>query len=263
MTMSPQTRSTRLATLVLALLLVGQTLACAGPKYVPSEGVPAHLVAAVNHRARPGDDRARDLARRPAEIMTFFGVAPGDQIADLAAGGGYYSQLFAHAVGPTGRVFLHNAPLFYEKFGDMGVPKRLEKTELHRVERLDKGFGELGLPRGELDAVFLFLFYHDLYWIETDRKALLRDIRKALRPGGIFGIIDHHAEDGSGERDVKTLHRGDAKQIKREIVAAGFVFDGETDLLRNPEDDRTGNVFDEELRGKTDRFVYRFVKPGR
>ena len=86
-------------------------------------------------------------------------------------------------------------------------------------------------------------------------------ILDALEPGGTFGVIDHHAEAGSGPRDVETLHRGDAEQIKAEILAAGFEWVGETDLLRNPEDDRTKSVFDPGLRGKTDRFVYHFRKP--
>jgi len=113
------------------------------------------------------------------------------------------------------------------------------------------------------DAMLMILFYHDTYWQEIDRRAMNRAVFDALKPGGLYGIVDHHAEAGSGSRDVKSLHRVDAELVKREILAAGFEFDAESDGLRHPEDDRSANVFDAGIRGRTDRFVFRFRKPSR
>jgi predicted methyltransferase len=107
----------------------------------------------------------------------------------------------------------------------------------------------------------MVLFYHDTYWQGVDRQAMLAGIMQALKPGGIFALIDHSAEPGSKDRDVKTLHRVDEALVREEVLAAGFELVAESDLLRHPEDDRTINVFDAALRGKTDRFVYKFRKP--
>lgn len=162
---------------------------------------------------------------------------------------------------PDGLVYAHNNDYVVQRFAGQALDERLSRPGLENIVRLDRELEEPGLPRGELDAVFMFLFYHDTYWMETDRARMNQAIFDALVPGGVFGIIDHHAEAGSGSRDVKTIHRIDAELLMAEILAAGFVLDAESDLLRHPDDDRTRNVFDEELRGKTDRFILRFRKP--
>ena len=219
------------------------------------------LQRAVEHADRPEEDRARDADRRPREVLAFFGIGPGMRVADLMTGRGYYAEILARAVGIEGRVYAQNNPFVVERFADEPLRERLARPGLESVVRLDEELESPGLPRGELDAALLVLFYHDTVWQEVDRAAMNRAIFESLRPGGVFGVIDHHAEKGSGVRDVQTLHRIDAEVVKEEILAAGFVFDGESDLLRHPEDDRTQNVFDDAIRGKTDRFIYRFRKP--
>jgi predicted methyltransferase len=223
----------------------------------------AAIAASVAHTDRPAEDRDRDADRRPAEILSFFGVAPGMKVADMMTGRGYYAELVARVVGDSGVVYAQNNKFVVERFADKPLGERLARPGLQNVVRLDRELEDPGLPAGELDVVLMVLFYHDTVWQKTDRAAMNRAIFAALKPGGIFGVVDHHAEDGSGERDVKTLHRVDAALVEKEILAAGFELVERSDLLRHPEDERTLNVFDEAIRGKTDRFVYKFRKPER
>jgi predicted methyltransferase len=219
------------------------------------------LQQAIDHAERPDEDRARDAERRPREVLAFAGIAPGMVVADLMTGRGYYAEILARVVGPAGRVYAHNTPFVVDRFADEPLRQRLARPGLETVIRLDEELESPGLPRGELDAALMVLFYHDTVWQGVDRAAMNRAIFEALRPGGAFIVIDHHAEEGSGVRDAETLHRIDAEVVKDEILAAGFLFDGESDVLRRDADDRTLNVFDDAIRGKTDRFMYRFRKP--
>lgn len=226
--------------------------------------VPPSIAAAVAHSDRPADDRARDADRRPAEVLAYFDIQPGMKVADLMAGAGYYSEILCRAVGSDGKVYIQNNAYVLGRFGKTMNPAleaRLNQPDLKHCVRHDRELDALGLPEGELDAVLMVLFYHDTYWQKTDREAMNAQILRALKPGGVYGIIDHQAEAGSKDRDVKTIHRIDAEMVKEEILAAGFEWDGESDLLRHPEDDRTKNVFAPGVRGKTDRFLYKFKKP--
>lgn len=223
----------------------------------------AAIATAVDHPDRPADDRGRDGDRRPAAVLAFFEVAPGMKVADLMTGRGYYAELLARVVGPTGTVYAQNNAFVVQRFADGPLRERLARPGLERVVRLDRELDDPGLPAGELDRVMMVLFYHDTYWQKVDRAAMNRAVFAALRPGGIYGVVDHHAEAGSLDRDVETLHRVDAALVEREILAAGFELVGTSDVLRHPEDRRDLNVFDPALRGKTDRFVYKFRKPVR
>lgn len=221
------------------------------------------LRAALDTEARPAGDRARDGDRKPAEVLHFFGIGPGMKVAEMMAGGGYYAEVLARAVGPTGAVYAQNNKFVLERFAEGPLSERLKNPELGNVTRLDRELDDPGLPVGELDAVFMVLFYHDTFWMGADRSKMNQAILDSLKPGGTYAIIDHHAEAGSGDRDVKTIHRIDIELVKKDILAAGFELAGESDLLRSPEDDHTINVFKPEIRGKTDRFVLHFRKPAR
>ena len=211
--------------------------------------------------SRPSEDLARDPDRKPQEVLAFFGVGPGSRVVELMAGRGYYAHVLAEAVGPEGEVWAHNTPFVLDRFAERPLTERLALPGLEKVRRLDTELEDPQLP-ADLDAVLIVLFYHDTYWQEIDRARMNAAVFEALKPGGVFGVVDHHAEAGSGDRDVKRLHRVDAELVKRELLEAGFVFDGASDLLRREDDDRTVNVFEASMRGKTDRFVYRFRKPG-
>lgn len=211
--------------------------------------------------SRPEQDIARDADRKPQQVMDFFEIEPGDKVVELMAGGGYYVHLLSERVGPEGKVWAHNSPFVLERFAEKLIAARMTLPGLDNVQRLDTPLDAPELPR-DLDAVLMVLFFHDTYWQEVDRTKMLESVFNSLKPGGVFGVVDHHAEAGSGERDVKTIHRIDAALVKQEVEAAGFVLDAESDILQVSADDRTKSVFLPEMRGKSDRFVYRFRKPG-
>lgn len=223
--------------------------------------VPSALREAVAHGARPAEDRARDGDRKPARVLAFFGIEPGMKVAEMMAGRGYYAEILARAVGSDGTVYVHNTPYVVDKFADGPLTERLDQLGLGNTVRRDRPLEDPGLPEGELDAVLMILFYHDTYWMDVDRDAMNAAIYAALKPGGVFGVVDHHARQGAGTDEVKSLHRIEPHIVRREILEAGFELDAESDLLRHPEDDRTTNVFDDAIAGETDRFVFRFRKP--
>ena len=223
--------------------------------------LPRYLRDAVASEDRPGVDRARDQHRKPAEVLAFFGVAPGQKVAELMTGRGYYVDIISRVVGDSGVAYAHNSPFVLRRFAERPLTERLANPQLRNVVRLDRELEDPGLPKN-LDAVLIILFYHDTFWQGVDREKMNKAVHEALKPGGIYGVVDHHARAGSGSRDVKTLHRVDADLVKKEIVDAGFVFDGESGILREPEDTRDYNVFRdvEKKRDRTDRFVFRFRK---
>jgi predicted methyltransferase len=209
---------------------------------------PSAIQAAIDHPDRPAGDRARDADRRPDQILAFYGVEPGMTVVEYIAGGGYYTELLSRTVGESGHVYSTRVR-----------DERLEGGRLPNVTPIQDS--ELGVEPGTADLAFTALNYHDLVGREVPREPMLAQIMQQLRPGGIFAVIDHAAEDGSGARDADTLHRIDEQLVKDEVLAAGFELVEESDLLRHPEDDRTQRVFAEGVRGKTDRFVLMFRKP--
>ena len=219
------------------------------------------LQAAVDAPGRKAEDKARDADRKPYETMQFFGIAPGMKVAELMTVGGYYGELLARAVGPKGKIYLHNNKIATEKFAEPELSKRLEQPDLAHVTKLVTELEEPGLPAGELDTVLMILFYHDTYWIKTDRKRMNAAVFAALKPGGIYGIIDHQTAKGAGAKQAEKLHRVEKDLVIKEVKAAGFVLDAESELLSRPEDDHKKNVFDKSIRGKTDQFILRFRKP--
>lgn len=237
-------------------------LAIAQASFILAQDDPARqqaIAASVNHPDRPATDKARDADRKPAQTLAFYDIRPGMKVADLMTGGGYYTELLARLVGPEGKVYAQNNK-YSSRYGKP-VEQRIAEGVLPSTEYLVRELEELNLPEGQLDAVFMVLFYHDTYWMNVDRKKMNQQVLKSLKPGGIYAIVDHHAEAGSGPRDVQTLHRVDADLVKKELLEAGFEFVAESDVLRHPEDDRKTNVFLPNIRGKTDQFVFKFRKP--
>ena len=219
------------------------------------------LQASIDAAGRREEDRARDGNRKPYETMRFFGIAPGLKVAELLTAGGYYAELLARAVGPGGHVYAQNNSYVSQKFAEPELSERLQQPDLGNVTHLVSELEDPKLPEGELDVVLLILGYHDTYWMRTDRAAMNAAVFAALKPGGVFGVIDHHSAPGARATQVVNLHRIDEKLVKREILDAGFQLDDESDLLRNADDDHTKTVFDRQVRGKTDQFMLRFRKP--
>ncbi|HVZ71225.1 MAG TPA: SAM-dependent methyltransferase [Polyangia bacterium] len=249
--------------------------ACA-PKPAPAprtSGAPGALPVFALERAREivaspdrsADDRALDNGRHPAELLAFVGVGPGARVADLQAGGGYTAELLARAVGPTGVVFGQNSPFVLKRFAEKPWRERLAKPVMHNVVRVDRDLDDPLPPEAtNLDAVTIVLFYHDAVWQKVDRARMNAAVFRALRPGGVFVIVDHSARAGAGLADVETLHRIDEPVVKDEVMKAGFRLAAEADFLRNARDGRDWNDSPRTAgarRGTSDRFVLKFVKP--
>ena len=223
--------------------------------------------AAQSNPSRLEDDAARDANRHAAEVLEFLGIGRDDTVLEMFAGGGYYTEMLAHVVGENGRVYAHmNTPLV--NFGGDEYVTRHADNRLSNVDILMAENNELALDADQFDAITIILNYHDLYWTSDDYgwdaidvAKFLAEIHKGLKPGGVLGIVDHVATAGSPSDSGSTLHRIDPDLVSAELEAAGFVLDGESDLLRNATDDHSKGVFDPEIRGKTDRFVLRFSKP--
>ena len=229
---------------------------------IPATQIPADITAAINSPERPAADKALDAGRKPDQIMAFYGIKPGMKVADIFAGGGYMTELFARIVGPNGTVYSQNMP-FPEKFKKTGDQwnERLKEPALKNVVKVSKPFDApdlLPVPPDSLDAVIMHLNYHDLVGFKMDRANVNAAVFKALKPGGIYGIVDHSAPAGTGAADTATIHRIDEDFLIKDVEKAGFKLHGASSALRHPEDDRTWLVF--KHRGETDRFMLKFVK---
>jgi predicted methyltransferase len=201
---------------------------------------------------RPENERALDDARKPDQVLPFYGVKAGDKVADLFAARGYYTAILSQVVDTKGVVYSAN-PSARPEWTD-----RYKKPQFSNVRVIDGSLDNVALPQdGSLDFVLIHLSYHDL--TPEVRTAMNKRILASLKRGGVYGVVDHSAKDGTGNEAVKTLHRIDKALVINEVTAAGFVLAGEGQMLRRPEDPRDFNVNKE--RNKDDRFVLRFEKP--
>lgn len=221
--------------------------------------------AAIDAPERTDADRILDPQRRPDLVFSFFGIEPGQRVADLFAGGGYTSELLARIVGPSGHVIVQNNTFALDRFARAPLAEREARLAMPNFVSVERDFDAPIPPDArDLDAVIFILAYHDTFWLEADRAAMNRNIFEALRPGGVYGIVDHAAAPGHGDDDVQTLHRIEESIVREEILAAGFVLDGELDALRNESDTYDWSASPStagERRGTSDRFVLRFIRP--
>jgi predicted methyltransferase len=235
--------------------------------YEPAGDVPGPIRGAIAEEDRSDKDRVLDTGRKPAEVLAFFKVAPGQRVAELFAATGYTTEILARIVGSSGKVYAQNTTDVLDRFARQPLTERLTKPALQNTVMVERA-AETPFPdeAKNLDAVICVLNYHDFVWQKVDRAKLNAAVFAALRPGGVYGIVDHSAVKGKGLADVETLHRIDEDAVKAEITAAGFKLDGESDVLRNPADARDWNsspkaATEAKKRGTSDRFVLRFVKP--
>ena len=229
--------------------------------------VPAYVAAAVADTARPKEDTDRDAARHPAEIMALTGIKPGDRAVDIGPGKtGYYTRILSRIVGANGHVFAFNPSWVDAKF-----PKAKEGLAAlvaegyANVEPVVQPMDAIHFD-APLDLVFISQLYHDQHWQSVtstiDVAKMNKAIFAALKPGGVYFIIDHTALPGvTTPEQIDKLHRIDPAVVKAEVLAAGFVLEAESDILRNPADPKTALVFDPAIRGHTDQFVFKFRKP--
>lgn len=222
--------------------------------------------AAVAHTGRGADDLKRDALDHPAEILRLAGIKPGMQVADVLAGGGYYSELLSYVVGPKGRVLSINNAAF-DGWSEPGRSARFAGHRLPNVVPQTVDLNDMHLAAGSLDAILLIKVYHDLYWVDTegqwpkiDTKGVLDQLYQALKPGGVLVVVDHSAKPQRGPDDASSLHRIEEAFAIKDFESHGFKLASTSDVLRRPDDARDQITYKGPMVGKTDRFVLVFHK---
>jgi predicted methyltransferase len=234
-----------------AYLIAALALSCAATAAAQT-AIPPNIAAAVADVARPPLDKFRDDRRKPAETIAFAGVKEGMKIAELIPGNGYYTRILSRAVGPNGKVYTFPG-------GEPRTPvsAALAKDPAYsNIQYVQGSFATLPVPE-PVDLVWTSQNYHDM---RAQAAAVNKAAFNALKPGGIYLILDHSAKAGAREETV-ALHRIDEEVVKSDVLAAGFVLEAQGDFLRNPKDDRTRQVMERDLNRQTDQFVLRFRKP--
>lgn len=251
--------------MTLRLLLMLTILLTVAAPFRTATALPSFVALAVADKHRPADDRSQDIHRKPVEVMAFTGVKPGDAVVDLMPGSGYYTRILSKIVGPRGKVYALQ-PVEMDK----AAPKGLQSLRSFagtppyaNVVVLVQPVSTIAIPE-PVDMIFTSQNYHDLhdpFMGSPDMTHLDRTLFDALKPGGVLVVLDHAAAAGSGVTHTDDLHRIDPATVKAEVTAAGFRFDGESDALRNPADNHTLGIRDPSIRGDTDRFIFKFLKP--
>ncbi len=244
--------------------------AVALPVGVAAKPSPSSIPAAVTAPGRPAEQIKLDASRKPAEVLAFSGLKRGMKVADIMAGAGYYTEIMARVVGPKGRVTAYEPVQFMPTDGQGKAIWSSLIARRPNVAQTAYIFEAFAAPANSIDFTMLHLSYHDLYWESTQYKipradpaAFVAALYKATKPGGIVAVIDHVGPGGDTRAVVEKLHRIDPAVVKADFVKAGFVLDGESDVLKVAADDHTKLVFDPGVRGNTDRFAFRFKKPKR
>lgn len=227
---------------------------------------PAIYQAALANPARTDKDRERDLRDKPADILALGEIRPGMTVVDVFGAGGYWSEILTGVVGPKGSVLLvNNAP--YVEFAKKEYDARFAGDRLPGVTRLVVDPADMKLGSGSADAAIIVMSYHDLYYVDEkngwpaiDAAKFIDQVRKSLKPGGVFIVVDHSAKTGTGSAAAQLLHRIDEAFAMADIESHGFKLVKTWNGLRNPDDDRSKLVFDPSIRGKTDRFVQVYRK---
>lgn len=250
-------RTWKNTTRTLALCLLGAALGTAA--HAQDEQV-TRMRAALASPDRPAAEKERDAARKPIETVQFLGLKTGQTALDVIAAGGWFTEVLSAAVGPTGKVYSQNPGFFTSRPGFAEA----EAARVNRLGNVTPVHGEVadGNINGQVDVAITALNLHDLYNGQNGEAAALafaKGVYDALKPGGVFGVIDHA---GIAGQDNAAFHRMQVQQAKDVLTQAGFTIDGESDILKNPADDHTKAVRDASVSGHTDQFLIRARKPG-
>lgn len=232
---------------------------------VSAQSLAPEISAALSHPDRREADRARDERSKPAQVLAFSGIKPGQTVIDVFSGGGYYTEILSRFLGANGKVIAHNNST-YVGFVAEDLKARYAEGRLANVQQVVQEANDLDVGDGIADAVFLVMAYHDIYyqaegWPAIDEKKFLGNIHRVLKPGGIVLLIDHHALAGAPAESGNDVHRIDPARVKQGMETAGFRFEREDDFLANPDDNLSSSVFDPAIQGKTSRFVHLYRKP--
>ena len=238
-----------------ALLAVVSTAAVAAD-------VPAYIKTALADTSRPKDDAKLDAARKPDLVLAYAGIKPGMTVAEYLPGGGYYTRLLSDIVGPKGKIYA----LETTTWGQDNIDNTKKVLNEPNRTNVSLDLAPLGTfhQSEKVDLFWTSINYHDLHvpkYAIVDMAAFNKLVFNALKPGGIYFIVDHQAPAGSGATLSPTLHRIEKSTVISEVTAAGFKLVGESDILKNPADDHTKIVFDPSIRFHTDQFILKFQKP--
>ncbi|GGC58288.1 class I SAM-dependent methyltransferase [Undibacterium terreum] len=254
--------STRLKGHALGIVCVASALLISVAAAHAADNTPAAALAADT--SRPAEDVARDADRKPADMIAFAQVKSGQTVIDYFPGKGYFTRIFSTAVGPQGAVYAVTPQVLIDKMKGRPLPPAVSGEAGRGIVHEATGVGAtLNVP-AKADLVWTSQNYHDIHiWGGAEGAAQLnKAVFDALKPGGVYVVLDHAGAAGLDDAGMAKLHRIDEALVKKEVTAAGFVFDGESKLLRNPADSHDNAVFDTGIRGKTDQFILRFRKPG-
>lgn len=251
--------------LIFKSILVATILLLAGPVFADS-GIKSAVGDVLQREDRLARDVARDEMRKPDQILGFLGITPSMHVLDVLAGGGYYTEIFHRYLNDGGHVLMYNAPP-YLGFAKDELAERFADGRMGDIEQVIADIADMDFEPESFDAVFFGLGFHDTYyvsdyWPAVDRVKFLKTLYDALKPGGIFGVTDHRSAPGADPlQSGQLLHRIDPQVVIRDMEAAGFELVGESDVLSRDDDDYSLSVFKPEVRGKTDRFALKFIKP--
>jgi predicted methyltransferase len=251
---------------IMAVLIVVVALV-SGANASDNAGNSAAVTMAVADSSRPESDTTRDADRKPAQTLAFAGIKSGDKVADYVADSGYFTRLFADIVGSTGHVYAVEPTAFFqfEHFvKDVAELQGYAVTHPNVTVTTSAALEGLRFPE-KLDLFWISRNYHDLhdkFMGPVDTASFNKAVYSALKPGGVYVILDHSAARGAPANVTEDLHRIESSTVRREVEAVGFKFDSESSILANPADPRTAAVFDKTIRGHTDQFILKFRKPG-
>ena len=251
----------RFASIALAAVVVVPLPACRATTAQPGKSIEQ----AVADPARPASFRAADAFRKPAETLAFSGVKSGMTVGEFYPAGGYFTRMLSDVVGPSGHIYAIENGGWNDSVRD--DRKMLAEGKWNNVSLEVKPFGTVSFPK-TLDLAWVTQNYHDLKIDNygpgghaVDTVAFDRAVYQALKPGGIFFILDHQGPPGLTETDIAKMHRINRDVVVKEVTSAGFKLAGEGNFLRNPADDHTKPIFDPSIRGHTDQYALKFVKP--
>lgn len=252
-----------IAVSVFSLIASGcATVAPSGPPGMTA----GEYAAALADPGRPEADRKDDAARKPAEVLAFAELRKGDRVLELEAGRGWFSDIISTAIGPKGELIIQYPAEF--AYGDAAFKARTDAGRLKNATIRKSHFDSLDVASNSVDRVLWILGPHELYYKPPNSNGLGADdkayaeIRRVLKPGGLFIVMDHAAEKGSPTTTGQTLHRIDPSIVLSSAQSAGFIYAGKSDILANPSDDRTKTPFTPDIRRHTDQFLFKFRKPG-
>ena len=244
------------------LLVAGCLVLCGGL----AVAAPSNIEKAVSDPARPATDISRDAGRHPVPLLTFAGIRPGMTMVDMLPGNGYFTRIFAKAVGPKGRVYAYFGLQYDARLKAAGKDPDMQFTDLKAIyPNLDVIHGPLEtfVTPEKVDMIWTSDNYHDTHnkQYNVDTAKVNKAVYDSLKHGGILIVVDHRAPKGAGLAATEALHRMDEDIAKKEIEAAGFKLVAESNVMANPADDNAKRVLEAGEHDHTDQFTLKFRKP--